>query len=53
MLTGKTQNIYAKRKEKKKTQDGYPQAQEASAQEPSQEEVIINVGSVGNFQTGN
>jgi hypothetical protein len=31
---------YAKRKEKKKTKNGYPQAQEAFEKEQAQEEVI-------------
>ena len=42
MLTGTTKNIYAKRKEKKETQNGDPQTQEAFEKEPSQEKIIIN-----------
>ena len=35
MLTGKTKDIYAKRKEKKETQNGDPQTQKTFEKEPS------------------
>ena len=35
MLTGETKKTYAKRKEKKETQNGDPQAQEAFEKESS------------------
>jgi hypothetical protein len=41
VLSGPNQKFYAERKEKKETQNGHPQTQEAFEKEPSQEEVIF------------